>query len=319
MRTLLPRMMGASVAAMTVGGIISAQVRHAAAGRGSFRYFDAPSGNRLAYALRGTATGGDSPLIVLESGHQASHRYWHWVAEDLGGDHRVLMYNRAGYPPSEYRSRSTYSIRESVDDLAALVSRLADDDDVVLVGHSLGGYLVHRLAAEPTFSLLSLVLIDPTHPEEILRVPSRSDGAKVLDRSHATVVSSLRLGWGGLLDSPDWVRDFPREVGSALKAEFRDYGAWATTAREWSSLHQLFRSPPSLQRAAAHAWIVAASQTLATAAEQRDFFEDYIRASGGGRIVEIEGATHLTILSAPAYAAQVAAVVREAAATKERS
>lgn len=312
MQTLLPRMLAVAVGGLTMAGVAASQYGHFIAAAGRFTYFDATSGNRLAYLLEGDHLDNDAPLIVLESGHQASHRYWHWVIEELARTHRVLAYSRAGYGASEYYSRSSYSLQESVDDLAELVSAVRGDRDVVLIGHSLGGYLVHRLASGEPFPIRALVLVDPTHPEEVLRVPSRREGAKLLDRSHATVVPSLRVGWGLLLETPEWLRDLPKPVARALRAEFRDFGAWAATRREWDSLHQLFRSPPVLAKVEAPVWVVAASKTLETAYEQSDLFDDYLNSGDAGGYRHVEGATHLTVLSSVGHARQVAEVARAA-------
>lgn len=315
MKTRLPHMLAVAVGGLVGGGIIAAQYGHFVAGSGDFRRFDAPSGNRLAYELLGSHLDASAPLIVLESGHQASHRYWHWVAEGLARTHRVLAYSRAGYGASEYLARGTYALQESIDDLGDLVESVREGRDVVLVGHSLGGYFAHRLAAQERLPIRSLILIDPTHPEEIARVPSRREGARLLDRSHITMVPSLRLGWGLMLGTPEWLTDLPRPVRRALRAEFRDFGAWAATRREWDSLHQLFRSPPPLVSVPVPVWIVAASITLSTAYEQRDLFDDYLRTGVSGKHHLVDGASHLTVLSAKDYAEQVVTIVREAAAS----
>lgn len=317
MQTRLPHMLAVAVGGLVGGGIIAAQCGHLVAGAGEFLRYDAPSGNRLAYELVGEHADPSAPLIVLESGHQASHRYWHWVALDLARTHRVLMYSRAGYGASEYLARGTYSLQESIDDLVDLVESVRDGREVLLVGHSLGGYLVHRMGGAAPFPVHSIVLIDPTHPEEIVRIPSRREGAKLLDRSHITVVPSLRLGWGLMLDTPEWLADLPAPVRRALRAEFRDFGAWAATRREWDSLHQLFRSPPPLLSVTVPVWVVAASLTLETAYEQRQLFDEYISAGRGGEYRVIDGATHLTVLSSRDYASQLSAIVRETQNVKE--
>ncbi len=319
MQTRLPQMLAVAVVGLVLTGVAAAQHGHHVSAQGRFRRFDARSGNRLAYELLGEHADASAPLVVLESGHQASHRYWHWVAEDLSRTHRVLVYSRAGYGASEYLSRGSYSLQESVDDLSDLVDEVRDGHDVVLVGHSLGGYLVHRLAATAPFPLRAVHLVDPTHPQETIRVPSRREGAKLLDRSHIAVVPSLRLGWGLMLEVPTWLSDLPAPTRRALRAEFRDFGAWAATRREWDSLHQLFRSPPPLPAVSSPVWVTAASLTLDTAYEQRELFEEYAATGSEGRLRLIDGATHLTVLSARPHAEKVAAIVRESVAEEVRA
>lgn len=302
---------GAGLCALTLYGAAAAQIRRERSRRGVRDFVTVSSGNQLGYELRNGDADAELPLLVFESGHQASGRYWHWIAEALA-DYPVLLYSRAGYAASRYISRTSYSLSESVEDLQDLVAQVRGERRVALVGHSLGGLLVHRAASKAPWPVDRLVLLDPTHPEEIQRVPARAEGAKVLDRSHQWVTPSLRLGLGALLDIPEWVNEFPPTVAKSLRAELGDYSLWQATIREWSSLHQLFRSPPPLQHVEVPVSVIAAEVTLQTSPEQEELFREYVRYGTGGSFMQVPKANHLSMLSRSESATRCAELIRDA-------
>lgn len=310
MQTRFMQFSGAGLFALAAYGVVVAQVHRACSGQGVRDFATVSSGNQLGYEVRNSNADPRLPLLVFESGHQSSGRYWHWIAEALA-EYPILLYSRAGYSASRYISRTSYAISESIDDLLDLVGQVRAERRVALVGHSLGGLLVHRAASKARWPIDRLILLDPTHPEELKRVPARAEGAKVLDRSHQWVAPSLRLGLGVLLDTPEWVDQFPPTVAKSLRAELRDYSLWQATIREWNSLHQLFRSPPPLERLSVPVSVISAEATLQTAPEQAELFEEYVRNGAGGSLEQVPEANHLSMLSRRDRACQSAELIRK--------
>jgi pimeloyl-ACP methyl ester carboxylesterase len=309
----LPVIVAAVTGTLAAVGTASALVRRAriegADGPDAGR-FRTRARNVLSYRLRRAPGAEAAPLVVFESGHQSSATYWHWYGEELAGRVDTLTYSRAGYGASSYFSRDSFSLRESVDDLVDLVDGVAGDRKVVLVGHSLGGYLVTMAAERLGSRVESLVLIDPTHPGEVASSPVQAEGARMLDMSLRLVAPSLRLGLGVMLDVPPWVSLYPEHIAARLRDELRDHALWSTAKREWTSLYQVFRAPVGpLPAVDAPVDVVAADRTLREHPHQRALDEAFVAAGTGGELSVIDGTDHLGLLADRAVAARIAASV----------
>jgi pimeloyl-ACP methyl ester carboxylesterase len=100
-------------------------------------------------------------MVLLESGIAASSLSWQKVQPAIASFTRACAYDRAGLawsdPPSAPRT-----FARIVDELSALVDRVAPDDRLVLVGHSFGSFVVRAYAARRPDRVVGLVLVDPT-------------------------------------------------------------------------------------------------------------------------------------------------------------
>lgn len=82
----------------------------------------------------------DAPVVVLVHGYPDNRSVWDLVVEDLERDHRVATYDVRGAGESTAPpSRSGYRMNRLVDDLVAVLDRVAPDGRPVhLVGHDWG-------------------------------------------------------------------------------------------------------------------------------------------------------------------------------------
>jgi pimeloyl-ACP methyl ester carboxylesterase len=111
--------------------------------------------------------GGSGRPIVLVHGLGGSHLNWLSVGERLAAHGRVLAIDLAGHgrTPAQGRSASVSSNRRL---LGRFVESVAGGP-AVLVGNSMGGYLVMDQAAAEPDKVASLVLVDPAVPNTRIR------------------------------------------------------------------------------------------------------------------------------------------------------
>jgi pimeloyl-ACP methyl ester carboxylesterase len=108
---------------------------------------------------------GAGPPVVLAHGASASSMWWHAVLPRLADHYRVIALDLSGHGDSGRRER--YDVRAWSREIAGVVDA-AGADDVVLVGHSLGGRIAAITAADRTDRVTGLVQVD-----SFLRDPAR--------------------------------------------------------------------------------------------------------------------------------------------------
>jgi pimeloyl-ACP methyl ester carboxylesterase len=86
----------------------------------------------------------DGPPIVLLHGLSGARTTWHEVAQDLARDHRVYAVDQRGHGGSA-RARGTYDVEHWAGDVVAFLEQVVGGP-AVLVGHSLGGIVLARVA-----------------------------------------------------------------------------------------------------------------------------------------------------------------------------
>jgi len=105
---------------------------------------------------------GGAPAILLESGGGDDSSVWNALAPRLAKESgsAVIAYDRAGFGKSDL-PESKYDLREETAALWRGLRALGYDRDLVLVGHSYGGFLIRFEAAEHPEAVRGLVFIDP--------------------------------------------------------------------------------------------------------------------------------------------------------------
>jgi len=108
---------------------------------------------------------GADRAVLLESGGGLDASQWDSLAprivEETGAT--VIAYDRAGLGTSGLPA-TPYDIREEVADLWRGLEHLAFTDDLLLVGHSYGGFMIQLEAFEHPDAVIGLVYIDPNLP-----------------------------------------------------------------------------------------------------------------------------------------------------------
>lgn len=112
------------------------------------------------YKLHVVERGKGRPVILIHGGF-STHRYWNDVAVLLEGKRRLLLPDLLGYGKSPKPRRAEYSLKQFVACLQHTFEQYDFSERPVLVGHSMGGLVALRWAAEQPELFSGLVLTSP--------------------------------------------------------------------------------------------------------------------------------------------------------------
>ncbi|MBJ7329030.1 MAG: alpha/beta fold hydrolase [Solirubrobacteraceae bacterium] len=308
----LPKVVGATAVAATAGGLIAAARRRRIvnSGRDDEQTIRTRAGNRLVFRRVGRPRNEDAPVVVLEHGLMSCAEHWEWVTEKLAADHQVIVYSRAGYGRSARDSRAPFGFDQSVSDLLDLTAAAGAGRRAVLVGHSLGGWLAVRAAAAAPDRVAGVVLLDSSHPAELDRSSRQAQGTVPLTENLSLMPMSLRLGLGGLLATPDWVRQLPERVRKLALAQYRDARLWTAGLREWNAVLEEFEAfDGELEHIEAPVLALTAGYTARNDPVQQELHAELAGTSPRSRHEIIDGADHDNVLFDERIAQQTADLV----------
>jgi len=108
-------------------------------------------------------------LVVFESGLGNDHTAWYSTGKSTEIlsistflDANVLLYDRAGYGKSGINTEPA-TINNLTKELEAVVDKFANGRKVLLVGHSLGGFIIRDYAIKNPKKVAGLVFVDTSH------------------------------------------------------------------------------------------------------------------------------------------------------------
>ena len=298
----------AGLVAVALAGALVAQARRRSivlAGQGDEERFATRAGNVLTFRRAGPDDG-RSPVLVLEPALLSTAEHWHWILGRVARDVHVVSYSRAGYGASLYGRRGPFRLEAAVDDLLELLEHVAPGRDVVLAGHSLGGWLAVLGAARAPQRVRGVCLIDSSHPAEMQRSSRQGQGQQMLSDSLVLIPTSLSLGLGVLLDRPEWADRLPAAVRRLALAQYRDPRLWRAGLREWRATVEAFDAfEGPLPQLDAPLLVLTAGFTAAHDAVQEELHREMAAMSPRSEHLVIERADHDQVLMDERVAARV--------------
>ncbi len=281
------------------------------------------------FVAQGGARPGDAEVVVLAvHGITASHHGWRPVARELIGRHPEVCVLA---PDLRGRGRSAdvgppYGIAVHATDVAAILAHLAVPE-AVLVGHSMGAFVVARTAADRPELASAVVLVDGG-----LRIPAPDDldADRLLDAVLGPAIARLRMTF----DSPEdyvafwqahpalagrWSDDIEAYVRADLVGEAGAYRSVVDEAAVRTDGTELLRDAETLEaagRVRAPLWVLRAPRGLLD--DPSPLIPDAVRdsfaeAQPGATLEDVPGVNHYTI-TLGAGARTVAAAIEAAIA-----
>jgi pimeloyl-ACP methyl ester carboxylesterase len=258
------------------------------------------------------ATGSDGPTVVLETGASGYFGAWEWVQQELSKYTRVVSYDRLGmgFSESAKGKRDGATIARELD---GLLRRSGEKAPYILVGHSYGGLLAMEYAHLYPQKTAGLVLVDPSHPDQIARSPELRRSMENFRRffhvasiaahfglmRHTNILSGLTEG----------LSDQERARGRAflashrhLKSSARELDAWKDTTDQTRSL-DLGELPLTI--------LSAGEPRVAWVKEFQRMHEEMTDLSTHASHRIIPGVEHLNIVTNPENALHVIAAILE--------
>lgn len=140
------------------------------------------NGTRLAYmdSGRGSGSRSSSRTVVLLHGYCGSSAYWEKLLPYMDKSVRIIAPDLRGHGNSSAPEAGKYRIEDFAEDIAQLLEML-DPGPVVLLGHSLGGYITLAFAQGYPDSLEAFGLIHST------ALPDSEEAKENRDKAAASI------------------------------------------------------------------------------------------------------------------------------------
>lgn len=262
--------------------------------------------------VRVTGEPSDAPTVVLEAGMGCPLQQWSWVQQELSGaGYQVLSYDRAGLGWSQPvpGSRDAAAMAEELHDLLAALDM--GGRPLVLVGHSVGGLLVRVYADRHPRRVRGLVLVDATHPDELVRSRKQQRGLPWLEQSTKSSYVRSLLGIQRLLPPEQTWSTLPAQEWLQLAHLQSQAGGWRTTLRELEAWkHQIPEQVRQTQLPDGVRLAVVTSGVSIRNDPVHEKLQGELAALRTGATHEIiRPADHYGLIVDPAHAKRVAAIV----------
>lgn len=232
---------------------------------------------------------GQGPVIVLLHGWSLNSTYWAPQIEFLSKTYRVVAYDWRGMGCSG-GGQKAFDFQALCDEARSVIAAVCGDQKPALIGHSLGGNIVLRLAEENSEQLSAIVVVDAPLPhrlkEELLSIAFKL----VSERFSLKLMSAFakRALWGVRLPhlKPEIVSYWQAQFCSnSVPALINSLAAWA-------------RRPnpiPDLDKIKVRAVLVAGEEDTVAGQDMRE-----LRAAwSGSQLHMIGNAGHMSFVEQP--------------------
>jgi pimeloyl-ACP methyl ester carboxylesterase len=120
------------------------------------------------YTLRYKCYGQGTPAVIVEAGlgdPPIITRHWTKVTQEIQKTTRICIYDRAGIGTSD-KAPIPRTSKDMAQDLHKLLINAHIGGPYILVGHSIGGFIVRVYASQYPEEIVGMVLVDSSHPDQ---------------------------------------------------------------------------------------------------------------------------------------------------------
>jgi len=160
--------------------------------------------NTVNFEIKGTG----SPVVIFESGLGETLQGWKTVQDSISKITTTVSYDRIGLGKS-----STTEKPRTIDNLANELNRFLENNRIkgpyILVGHSLGGFIIRKFQNTYPEKVLGLIMVDPSH-ESLME--------KILESKPKEQAEMMRNGMNGFYATqPIAIQNEFKELSNAEK------------------------------------------------------------------------------------------------------
>lgn len=150
-----------------------------------------------------TIFGSKTVDVVIEMGLGACIAEWESLARELGKNHGVLVYERAGINHSD-KSDEERTPTNIAEELKRLIDEIPHDEKIVIIGHSQGGMYASEFCGIYPEIVKGLILLDPLSIEDNrfkMELTARELKKSGADKSKNFIILEIlaRLGLKGVV------------------------------------------------------------------------------------------------------------------------
>lgn len=185
--------------------------------------------------------------IVIEMGLGACIAEWESIAEELGKNHGVLVYERAGINHSD-KSDKDRTPSNIAKELMNLLDEIPHDEKLVIIGHSQGGLYASEFCGIYPEVVKGLILLDPLSKEDNMfkkELTARELKRSGADKSKNFIILErfVRLGLKGLVKKimregpPFYYADFSEKQKEDILNSFVNLTHLHTCKEEYRLAH----------------------------------------------------------------------------------
>ncbi|MBK1787266.1 alpha/beta hydrolase [Prauserella cavernicola] len=271
--------------AATAGGLARSRLRRPTGEPGELTEVDGLTLHSLVHRAGG-------PTVVFENGLCCPCTTWSWVLDGIADRYSYVAYDRPGngWSGDDGKRRSAREINELA---AELVAHYDLPAPYVLVGHSIGGLLGMSFAAAMSHDVAGLVLVDSSHPEQLVRSSAQRDSMPMVDHAMGALFWRTLLGRKPSAPAVSFLDDLPPHQAARTKSAMERPSPWRAALREvrtfyaWSDELRTATLPSSLPVA-----VVTAGQTDVGDSKHRELQSELAALSEVGSHVVVPGADH---------------------------
>jgi pimeloyl-ACP methyl ester carboxylesterase len=298
------------VLVIVVGLVILGAVYQAIATRRDRKLFPPPGqlvdveGHRLHLNVMGESNG--SPTVILEAGMASISSNWGWVKQEIAKTTRVVAYDRASLGWSDPGTKPLDAAK-SARELRVALERAHIEPTYVLAGHSYGGLVVRMFADLYPDTVVGLVLVDASHPDQWAYIPASKGGQTVAIGNRVTALLA-RFGIMRLFHLEEsFIAGLPPREYAEMRAYLSTPDGWSAGADGLIAWRDLSQQQVNATCSLGDLPLFVLSVT------EQDRYADVLTAlqaelpalSSNSQHITVQGATHYTLVSIQEYAAVV--------------